>query len=191
MRGYECHYFFMSNNGELYKASNHACWGGMKGKAYLPDIVPLQYAPENDYSTEYIYVDQYIQNEVSDKDRKRLVYLINFITPCKFVTIKKKKYIKIKLVDGYDKNLVILNFIRGLWYLPTNFDMEQFYKDIHKRRSKGKDALEFLLECLRDNVKLDGTYYGDHSSIYKYIKPKTIEKLFNFKGHSVKDFLCS
>ena len=77
MRRYNCYIYHLQNK-KLVKNSINACWAGLNKSEYLG---------------KNIYIDKYIEPEITDKQRKRIVYLLNKITPCKFTTIKNVKYI--------------------------------------------------------------------------------------------------
>ena len=124
MRGYECYIYHLQKNNKLIKNSNNACWAGVKYDKYLGKD---------------IYIDKYIEPEITDKQRKRIIYLLNKITPCKFKTIKNVKYIQFKLLKYHYSNLLLLNFIRILWYKNKAFNNEQFFIDICKPKTKGLD----------------------------------------------------
>lgn len=174
MRDYDCHVYHLKNK-TLVQNSNNACWAGLKNPKYFDTNV---------------YIDKFIEPEITDKQRKRIVYLINKITSCKFVTIKKVKYIEYKLLSNHYSNLLLLNFIRILWYSNGSFDNKQFFIDICKPKPKKLDYLEFMMTCIKNNVnKGNGWYYGDHSFVYLNIIPKTKEMLYKYTGNSMYNFL--
>src|SRR5690349_1875805 len=111
MRNYQCYIYHLQNN-KLIKNSNNSCWAGLNRKIFTDDygkniILDIK-------TKDYIYIDQYIEPEITDKVRKRIVYLINKITPCKFILIDNKIYIRYKLLKNHYSNLLLLNFIRIL-----------------------------------------------------------------------------
>ena len=176
MRGYECYKYHLINK-ELVTNSNTACWAGLDKGEYLGKD---------------IYIDNYIEPEITDKQRKRIVYLLNKITPCKFTTIKNVKYIQFKLLNNHYSNLLLLNFIRILWYKNKSFNNDQFFIDICKPKTKGLDYLEFMMTCIKNNVNNDpkkSWHYGDHSFVYLGIIPKTKEMLLKYTGNSMRIFL--
>ena len=174
MRGYECYIYHLKNK-KLVQNGNNACWAGLNKTQYL---------------NKNIYIDKYIELEITDKQRNRIVYLINKITPCKFVTIKKVKYIQFKLLNNHYSNLLLLNFIRILWYKNKSFNNEQFFIDICKPKPRNLDYLEFMMTCIKNNVNTGpGWYYGDHSFVYLNIIPKTKEMLYKHTGNSMETFL--
>jgi len=203
MRNYRCYFYYRSkDNLILYPSSNEACWAGIRDRTiYEPNADKYDYYKEtlskDLYDINYIYIKDYIQPEISEIDRNRVIYLINKIVECSYIVIDNVKYIKVKLLDNYDSNLIILNIIRMFWYHPGYFNITQYYKDIHKRRTKNEDSLSFILKCIKDNVsdtknKLTGyESYGDHSIIRKGILLKTRQDLLNYKGTSTIEFLTT
>ena len=178
MRGYECYVYHLKNN-KLIANNNNACWAGLN---------------KSEYFNTNVYIDQYIELEITNKQRKRIVYLINKITLCKFTTIKKVKYIQYKLLNNHHSNLLLLNFIRILWYKNKSFDNEQFFIDICKPKPKKLDYLEFMMICIKNNVSYisnSSWLYGNHSFVYKDIIPKTKEMLYKHAGNSMQIFLQS
>lgn len=174
MRGYECYKYHLINK-ELVKNPNTACWAGLNKSEYL---------------CKDIYIDKYIEPEITDKQRRRIVYLLNKITLCKFTTINKVKYIQFKLLKNHYSNLLLLNFIRILWYKNEVFNNEQFFIDICKPKPRNLDYLEFMMTCVKNNVDESSSwYYGGHSFVYKNIIPKTKEMLLKYTGNSMQTFL--
>ena len=174
MRSYDCYKYHLINK-ELIKNLNTACWAGLNKSNYLGKD---------------IYIDKYIEPEITDKQRKRIVYLINKIVPCKFEKIDNKTYIKYKLLNNHYSNLLLLNFIRILWYTNLSFNNEQFFIDISKPKPRNLDYLEFMMICIKNNVDSKESWnYGDHSFVYKNIIPKTKEILLEYTGSSMQNFL--
>ena len=176
MREYCCYIYHLQDN-KLVQNNNSACWAGLNKSKY--------------FNTN-IYVDQYVEPEITDKQRKRIVYLINKITLCKFTTIQQVKYIQYKLLNNHYSNLLLLNFIRILWYENRSFNNEQFFIDICKPKPRNLDYLEFMMNCIKNNVLTDSENswgYGDHSFVYKGIIPKTKEILLKYTSKSMQLFL--
>lgn len=174
MRSYDCFKYHLINN-KLVANSNTACWAGLNKPAYLG---------------KNIYIDKYIEPEITNKQRKRIVYLLNKITFCKFTTIKKVRYIQFKLLKNHYSNLLLLNFIRILWYHNHCFNNEQFFIDICKPKPRNLDYLEFMMTCIKNNVsESDSWHYGNHSFVYKNIIPKTKEMLLKYTGNIMQTFL--
>ena len=187
MRCYKCYIYHLQNK-KLVKNSNDACWAGLNRARFSDD--KGDYIILDAKTKDYIYIDKYIEPEITDKQRKRIVYLINKIVPCKFVTIDNKTYIKYKLLNNHYSNLLLLNFIRILWYTNLSFNNEQFFIDISKPKPRNLDYLEFMMICIKNNVDSKGSWnYGDHNFVYKNIIPKTKEILLEYTGSSMQNFL--
>ena len=187
MRDYTCYIYHLQDN-KLVQNSNQSCWAGLNRKFYYDkDSKEIQLDTK---TKDYIYIDQYIQPQITDKQRKRIVYLLNKITSCKFITIEKKRYIQYKLLKNHYSNLLLLNFIRILWYKNRSFNNEQFFIDICKPKPRNLDYLEFMMICIKNNVdNKDSWGYGDHSFVYKNIIPKTKEMLLKYTGKDMSMFL--
>lgn len=188
MRDYDCYFYHLENN-KLVQNGNSACWNGLNreyGKYYNKNskLIILDVKTKD-----YIYIDRYIEFQITDNQRKRIIYLINKITPCKFKKIDDKIYIQYKLLRNHYSNLLLLNFIRILWYKNQSFNNEQFFIDICKPKTKGLDYLEFMMTCIKDNVSGSSFGYGNHSFVYSNIIPKTKEMLLKYTGLSMEWFL--
>ena len=95
-----------------------------------------------------------------------------------------------KLLKNHYSNLLLLNFIRILWYKNGSFNNEQFFTDICKPKPRNLDYLEFMMTCIKNNVYSGGNWdYGDHSFVYLGIIPKTKEMLLKYTGNSMQTFL--
>jgi len=182
MRGFQCYIYHLQNK-KLIQNSNDACWAGLKNSK----LIKL-----DSKTKDCIYIDKYIEEDITDKVRNRIIYLLNKITPCKFILIDNKIYIKYKLLKNHYSNLLLLNFIRILWYRNRSFNNDQFFIDICKPKTKDLDYLEFMMTCIKNNVltNSDSSWeYGDHSFVYKNIIPKTKEMLLKYTGNSMQTFL--
>lgn len=189
MRDYGCYIYHLENN-KLVQNNNQACWAGLNKSNFKFTNRDGNYITLDNETKDYIYIDKYIEPEITDKVRKRIVYLLNKITLCKFTKIKGKKYIQYKLLSNHYSNLLLLNFIRILWYKNGNFNNEQFFIDICKRKTKGLDYLEFMMNCIKNNTdETSSWYYGNHSFVYKNIIPKTKEMLLKYTGNIMQTFL--
>lgn len=189
MRDYGCYIYHLENN-KLVQNNNQACWAGLNKSNFKFTNRDGNYITLDNETKDYIYIDKYIEPEITDKQRKRIVYLINKITPCKFITIKKVKYIQFKLLKNHYSNLLLLNFIRILWYKNGSFNNEQFFTDICKPKPRNLDYLEFMMTCIKDNVNNgDSWSWGNHSFVYKNIIPKTKEMLLKYTGNIMQTFL--
>ena len=187
MRDCSCYIYHFQNN-QLIQNSNQACWAGLNRVNYN-DKNGKQIKLDSK-TKDYIYIDKYIEKEITDKQRKRIVYLLNKITPCKFKIIENIKYIQFKLLKNHYSNLLLLNFIRILWYKNGSFNNEQFFTDICKPKPRNLDYLEFMMTCIKNNVYSGGNWdYGHHSFVYLNIIPKTKEMLLKYTGNSMQTFL--
>lgn len=187
MRCYKCYIYHLQDK-KLVQNSNDACWAGLNRETFTDrkyDNIILDIETKDT-----IFIDQYIQPEITDDQRKRIVYLINKITPCKFEKIDNKIYIKYKLLKNHYSNLLLFNFIRILWYTNLSFNNEQFFIDISKPKPRNLDYLEFMMICIKNNVESNNSWnYGDHSFVYANIIPKTKEILLEYTGSSMQNFL--
>lgn len=184
MRDYSC-FIYHLKNGKLIINPNTACWAGLNNIMLNNLIIDVK-------TKSYIFIDKYIEPEITDKQRKRIVYLINKIVPCKFEKIDNKTYIKYKLLNNHYSNLLLLNFIRILWYKNKSFNSEKFFIDICKPKPRNLDYLEFMMICIKNNVLITGQNYwnyGDHSFVYQNIIPKTKEMLLKYTQKSMQTFL--
>ena len=199
MRGFDCHWYYMNEEKELVKSDATACWSGLNRGRPLKLLrydknKPIEIIIHKDYK-DVIFIDNFIDVDISDAVRKRIVYLINKITPCSFVNIKNKTLIKYTLLSNHYSDLFLLNLIRTMWYIPRNFNLTQFHVDIQERKSNNKDYLEFIMENISKNVierNSNNQYgYGDHSFVYENIIPKTKNALISNKINSMQTFLMS
>lgn len=189
MRDYNCYIYHLQDK-KLVQNSNDSCWAGLNkiiysDKNYKNIILDVK-------TKDYIYIDKYIEPEITTQQRTRIVYLINKITPCKFIMIEDKIYIRYKLLKNHYSNLLLLNFIRILWYKNKAFNNKQFFIDICKPKSRNLDYLEFMMICIKDNILNNSGNqwsYGDHSFVYKGIIPKTKEMLLSYTGNQMQTFL--
>lgn len=131
----------------------------------------------------------------TQRNQSLLVKIINQITPCKVVTINKEKYIKYKLLKYYNNNLVLLNFIRNLWYSPRIGLSSYFFKVLRKLHKYFPDA-DPLEKLTRANKITCGKYhifYQEHHSNCNSksdLKLKTKCQLKKI-ARSTRGFLCN
>lgn len=186
MRDYGCYIYHLENK-KLVQNSNQACWAGLNKKIFYNNkneeiILDIK-------TKDYIYIDKYIEPEITTIQRKRIIYLINKITPCKFIMIGDKIYIQYKLLKNHYSNLLLLNFIRILWYKNESFNNENFFIDICKSKPRNLDYLEFMMICIKNNVSGNSFGFGNHSFVYINIIPKTKEMLLKYTKKEMKLFL--
>src|SRR5690348_7299945 len=108
MRGYECYFYYYDKQDKFVATQNHACWAGVQS-------VSMKL-----FKDDTIYIDRF-ENELTKKYVPLLVRIISKVTPCSIVTINGTKYIKMKVFQNYDKSLILLSFIRNLWYSPVGW----------------------------------------------------------------------
>lgn len=198
MRSFSCYYNHLEN-GKLVQNQNTACWAGLSLQyRYYKKVKPVENNGSyqlpiqlDELTKDYIYIEQYIEEDVSKKVRDRMVYLVNKITECKYIKINNIIYIKYKLLKNHYNNLLLLNFIRTLWSKQgSSFNTEKFFTDICERKPRNLDYLEFMMICVRDNVITGGRFnYGDHNFVYPNIIPKTKDDLLKYTGSSMSNFL--
>lgn len=151
MRGCQCYYSAKGKN-RWEQNPNTACWAGIQ---YYNNSVVLRIERWKDKSTE--------------KYAKLLTSIINQITPCKIY----RGFIYYTLIGNgtpvwsakhyYDRNLILLNFIRYLWH---NYgDSVVFFKALEE--SKEKDPFKRLSEA---NLK-NSIFYGQDENRYFYFTP--------------------
>ena len=166
-----------------------------------------------------IYIDQY-DNDYTRKYQNLLVSIINQITPCSFTEIEGKKLIKFKTFAApegtynpvsktvnyeknmmtYRKNLILLNFIRNLWYEPgQDYTQKPPYPYTHsffstlENNSEILDPLQRLTHANQiASQKINSPYHSfGHSNASKFaIQKKTIQ-LFNSPMKDTHVFLTS
>ncbi len=188
MRGFQCHYYHLQNDDTLIANDNSACFAGVREYHSASKR-------ENLKEKNVIYIDQFTHLKTS-KYIKLLVGIINEITPCKVVTIKKKKYIKFQLLATYDQSLVLLNFIRNLWYNPVQmYGKEEgvYYKEFFREleTSKEEDALAKLTSANKEACRIAKLGSSGHCNCHSYnlLKIKKTKELLEYKGVSTSQFL--
>lgn len=177
MRGFQCHIYHLNGKNELIKNSNTVCYAGIR-----------HYTPKTE-----IYIEQYEEPEITLVERKRLIKLVNKITPCSFVTIDNRNFIKFQMLHSYDSSLVVLNFIRNLWYPGAahdkGYDNKLFFEKLKDKTYK--DPLSKI--CYANKLACEKAFYSQgHSNIHRgaSLKIKTVEELKKYNGSSTSGFLC-
>jgi len=200
---YSCHYHIdIGREKQLVKVKNSACWYSLM----YPTIVNYTDGTINKYnclihytykgpSIKQIYISDFRTNINSLAATKAMVDIINMITPCKIVTKFKETYIRYDLISEskYYNNLVLLNFLRMIWYKPCVFNHKQFFIDLRAKDRIITDPLYFLMELVNKNIvmPIDTTYnsWGNHSLVICDIIPKNVDSLLKFRGTSMNKFL--
>jgi hypothetical protein len=202
-------YFKEKKGGKLYRLSNTACLASFEQiqQARHGGKVPL--VDESDEYNEKGYYelfnklkesntldDSVVYIKVRDLEKeslkylKRVVRLINKITPCSLYEREGILYVKYKYLPTYPQNLTLGNIIRMSYYQPWNLKYDGFLKSIAKRRRRGEDPLSFILKAVRENYQEEGKYSdGDHSLVYKNLKIRTAKQLIETEETSLQNFL--
>lgn len=176
MRDYKCYIYRKSGN-KLELNDNDACWAGVQ-----------------DYKGGDIYIGEFTDKKTI-RHVKELISILNEITPTSLVKENKKRYIKFKLLDNYQKNLVVLNFIRNLWYEPYGVIdyTKKFFEYLKESKDKYEDPLQRLTWA---NKKASVGFFSnsihfDHCNITasNKLKIKTKEQLFAYDGYTQSGFL--
>lgn len=95
---------------------------------------------------------------IDDSYNVKMLELINQNHP--------KRFIKFRLLDTYDKSLILLNFIRNLWNEPVTGYSVHFFKFLAK--CKEKDPLAKLTWANKEAcAKTPSTYSYGHSNAHK------------------------
>jgi len=200
MRNYSCHVFFR-NWGRLAEANHHACWSMLK-----------------ECAKKAVYIANF-DDPSTARHQSTLIGLINEITPCEIVVINPKpdnrgpfmkwlagkirkendegykntsgRYIKFKMLNTYGKSLVLLSFIRNLWYEPVAGYTKAFFSLLET--AKYADPLKQLTWANKEAVKnIPSVLYGlGHSNVhpYKSLKIKSSKSLLVYKGNDSGEFL--
>lgn len=199
MRGYECYHYKMidSKKKTLAKHDNSACWAGISDQI-RNKVEDIHIAKFKEPETE-IYI-------------KHIVGIINKVTPCKLVSIKKQVYIKYKLLKDFNKDLILLNFLRNLWNinnipydkLMTLKNVERteiqlqytsiFFKTLKSNFKIYKDPVQRLTHANFIACKtLEIINSPTHSNVHNYtqLKIKDTKSLLESKVHSTMNFLTT
>lgn len=191
MRFYSCYYGRIAYN-KMYPNDNTACWAGLRSDSIKTKFVKpdksLDYTDRKKvFKTipKYIYISRYISDNMP-KNYTKLLEIINTMTTCVEYEFEGTQYIKYKLITNgtYYNNLVLLNFIRMIWYKPSCLDHALFFDSLNEYDGE-KDGLLFLLQTIKPCIeKKDNDYgYGNHSLVYKGIIPKTFKELKAYKSN--------
>jgi len=177
-KNYTCDYSLLKKDNTIVKSNHNACWSN------LNRIL-------NNKDTDYILIENF-EVEETKKYIPILINNINKITECQLVTLNNIQYIKYKLLSTYDQNLILLNFIRNLWYSKVSYKHDHigFFEELKK--SRYKDA---LMRLTKANIKACMNYpaYQDHNNctLGNKLKLKTTKQLLEYDGTSVISFLTT
>lgn len=150
-----------------------------------------------------ILIDKYTADETQNYI-KLIVDTINKIQPCKLVTIGKKTYIEYTLIGHYNNDILLLNFIRNLWYEQSPGHSVFFFKKLKELRviTKAKkllgkkriNAFKALLTANKyasEQCQVKG--YGHHCNTHQasFLKVMNLPKDYHTVGFdSTREFLC-
>lgn len=183
-KGYRVNSYYGIDDNTLKENTNTSCFAGI-----------MNIPKEN-----YIYIKDF-ECEETQKYIPLIIELINKITPCSIVTINRIKYIKFKLLETYDQSLILLNFLRLLWYDPkevygkSSFSLSFFrylsksrYKDPFKRLTKA-NKIANEEQSYRYHIKGHSNCFGRNAfgESYKFLILET-KDLLNFKGIALVEF---
>ena len=193
MRGYQSHIFHLEKKLPIKNSSN-ACFA-----------VVIQYY-ENAESIacklvgnkKFIYISTYTEKE-TEKYIPLLINIINKITTCKIVKFENESYIQFKLLNTYNQSLILLNFIRNLWYsVAISCYNEKIYNidffEILESSVDYKDPLERLTfanlqACKINNINRSLGHCNAHS--FASLKIKKTKDLLEYKDPSTMKFLTT
>lgn len=175
MRTYACYLYTMKND-KLTDTTSTAC-----------------FACVSHHLGKDLYIDRYTEDETKDYI-DLIVKTINGVTLCELVTINNKDYIRIELLNGYNQNLILLNFIRNLWHEPFAGYSLNFFKALEKEQDK--DALVRLTTANKKALEIkeyNNNYSPGHSNVHKAssLKIKTKEDLLKGEPASTASFLTT
>lgn len=200
MRSFDCLYY-IKHYKKLHQIPNKACWAGLKhfDKNINPKLLydrGVNDASINLKLKKSIYIDSYI-DPLTEMYIEPLLNIINQITLCKLEEIDKKVYIKYDLLEKYDQNLILLNFIRNLWHTPAGKIFTpyttKFFENIVSNPLNYKDPISLLTWANKDAVEEVTNkvqYLGSpgHSNVHDHNRlivkdlPDFLE--FNYNGTS-------
>jgi hypothetical protein len=142
-----------------------------------------------------------------------LVGIVNEITPCEFyeaeakglmkklvaavknAVVAKTRYIKYKLLESYDQNVALLNFVRNLWHEPPGYQgySVRFFKFLAESHNHYKDPFQRLTWANKEACPSGIRYSPGHSNVHNKgnLKIKTVEDLMNFNGNNTCFFFTT
>lgn len=190
-KDYTTKYYSLVND-KLVPNTNTSCWAGIRIYNFRQESID-------------IYIEDY-EYEETIKYIPLLIKTINKITPCEIVTIDDRSYIKFRLLNTYDKSLLLLNWIRLLWYSPycslykkdatTSIN---FFESLKKRRDRDYFVrlIKANIDCQKDILEVYSNGHSNvviNSDIRKKLKIKTSEDFNNFTDDScfaIRTFLTT
>ena len=183
MNSFNCH-ISMYIDGKLVKSKDNLCWRIINDEAGFTGKFTGKYG----YCLgKYIYISQYDQPETRSY-QNLLIGVINEITPCEKIMINKTDYIKIKLLERYDNSLILLNFIRNLWFDPIPGYCNKFFENLSKT-----DLFDPMLKLTWANKEAcaNKKYSPGHSNYHHKndLIMRSVKDLMEYTGSSTREFL--
>lgn len=171
MRGFEVKIFKKDEKGILKINSNQNCYAGIK--QYISDL--------NKGKEVYIYIKDF-RDKLTEKYIPLLTKTISKITFCKLVKRDGTEYIKFKLLKNYDSSLILLSFVRNLWYSPgayygntdKNVYSQEFFKEL--AISEYTDPFEMLTSANKVACQKAKLTSLGHSNCHPHASLKIIKK---------------
>ena len=194
MNSFNCHMSHKLKDGSLNKNISTACWAVLRRYYDREDKFDIKDIDKQE--EDIIYISNFRRTQ-TEKDIPLLIQLINEISPCELVTINNIEYIKFQLLKTYDQSLILLNFIRNLWFDPSREFRSsyapyyiEFFKELNNINEK--DPLARLTLANKNAcTTLNFPYGAGHSNIGKphELVVKTTQSLLNYKGSCTQAFL--
>lgn len=191
---------------KLIKSANTPCWSMLVYPHYFHQ--DLQKEPKW-FINKDIYIADF-DDPMTQKYQQTLFNIINEITPCEVVEIpqdhgdilrRATRFIKFRTLETYDQNLVVLNFIRNLWYNPLSYYVVQgkenytikFFEFLEGAARTNSDPLVKLTWANKSALEIINCVYGSpgHSNVHAKLKIKTTAQLKAYKGCSTATFLTT
>lgn len=145
------------------------------------------WAPLKSAIAPQIYIDPI--NKLTSS-HKKMIKLINKITPCKIVKTEIDylpyviKYTFYKTTCRYHANLLLLNFIRNIWWQQSGVNNELFFKYIEEHYNDDEDPLKILTMANNESYTTKNIF-NDHSNCFANSKIKTVD---DFKTYFSKSY---
>lgn len=194
MNSFNCHIFHKLKDGSLNKNVSTACWAVLSRYYDREDKFGIKDIDKQE--EDIIYISNFRRTQ-TEKDIPLLIQLINEISPCELVTINNIEYIKFQLLKTYDQSLILLNFIRNLWFDPSREFRSsyapyyiEFFKELNNINEKDP-LVRLTLANKNACTTLNFPYCAGHSNTGKphELVVKTTQSLLNYKGSCTQAFL--
>jgi hypothetical protein len=186
MRGYQCYVGCFVDKSNFVVCPTNACWSMLSDYSDYWGTSVVKSLRKKD-----IYIFNFSEPETS-KYQNFLISIINEITPCEIVGVNGKEYIKFRMLDTYDRSLILLNFIRNLWSEPIPGYAVSFFDNLDVSADRHKDPLARLTWANREACGNVSYYYGHSNANRKAsLKIKTTKDLFDTRRTSTSHFLTT